>query len=138
MPEYEYPAQWSRWRGHGRETYVAHEGHRYDVLDQSLYGGDDMHNLGLCAKAWSFDPGESCPKDWMNCPLRHWMFEPEHEQWVLSDFWTRAKRELPLPMGPPHHPLVNYEGYTRHSFYHLVFRSSREGYVAPAGDSCLC
>lgn len=107
-------------------------------LDPFLYGGDEMHNLGLCAKAWSFDPGESCPKDWMNCPLRHWMFEPEHEQWVLSDFWTRAKRELPLPMGPPHHPLVNYEGYTRHSFYHLVFRSSREGYVAPAGDSCLC
>ena len=127
-PEFQYPAQWSRWRGHGHETYVEYEGHRYDILDPAIYGGDETHNLGLCAKAWSFEPGVTCPKDWMNCPLRHWMFEPDWEDWVCLNFLTRAKLELPLPMGPPDHPLVQYEGFARYSFYSRRFRSSREGF----------
>ena len=84
-------------RGHGHDTYVENEGHRYGALDLSLYGGDEMHNLGLCVKAWSQE------KDWMDqsnicarLPCR-----PFHSLPSFLHSWSQKERQRAIPKSNP-------------------------------------
>ena len=126
VPEFQYLAQWSRWAGYGARDHVVVDNVIYPILDPKLYGGNELHNLGLCAKAWSSEPGVSCPEDWTTCPLRHWQIELI-ENWVDATFLRRSL-ELNLPVHCPDHPDVSYEGRARLSWDLRVFRSSREGF----------
>jgi hypothetical protein len=118
----DYPHEWSRWTNWGRERYYEHEGLPYEILDPREYGGDEEHNLGLCAKAWK---GRPCRKErWMECPLRHWRLERKWEYWVDQAFYERSKT-LRLQLNPPDHPLLVYRGVTRYKLDNTPF-SGRE------------
>ena len=106
-----YSPKWSRWMNWGRKRYCEHEGLRYRILDPKEYGGDEEHNLGLCAMAWR---GRPCRKDrWMECPLRHWRLETTWEHWVDQAFYERSKT-LRLQLLAPDSPIVVYRGVTRY------------------------
>jgi hypothetical protein len=128
----DYPHEWSRWMNWGRESYCEHEGLPYEILDPREYGGDEEHNLGLCAMAWR---GRPCRKErWMECPLRHWRLERTWKYWVDQTFYERSKT-LGLQLNPPDHPLLVYRGVTRYKLDYTAFsgREQQHNILADSG-----